>query len=112
MSKGEGSSGNLKFGGWDLKYAKKGAKDSDITWAPVIDDGWTIQLNQVKFKGSSDPLPIKAEQLTLDTGLSYALVPPDDIKDVVLSLKDSMNLTCKKDGYGDLDMYACHCDQK
>ena len=47
----------------------------------------------------------------MDTGLSYALVPPDDIKDIVLSLKDSNNLICKQDGHGDLDMYACPCDK-
>lgn len=112
MSRGEGSTGNLKFGSWDLKYAKAKAKDEDIIWSPVIDDGWTIQLNGVKFKGANESLPIKAEQLTLDTGLSYALVPPSDIEDLVLNLKDNMNLTCKKDGYGDLDMYACPCDKK
>ena len=54
MSKGEGSTGNLKFGSYDLKYAKKGAKDSDIIWSPVIDDGWTIQLSGAKFKGSKE----------------------------------------------------------
>ena len=112
MSKGEGSSGNLKFGGYDLKYAKKGAKDEDITWAPVIDDGWTIQLSGVKFKGSNESLPVKAEQMTLDTGLSYALVPPSDIEDIVLNLKENMNFTCKKDGFGDLDMYACPCSKQ
>jgi hypothetical protein len=111
MSKGEGSTGNLKFGSYDLKYAKKDAKDSDIIWTPVIDDGWTISLSGAKFKGSKEQLGIKAEQITLDTGLSYALVPPDDIKDIVLALKESNNLSCKQDGHGDLDMYACPCDK-
>jgi hypothetical protein len=111
MSKGEGSTGNLKFGGYDLKYAKVNSTDDDIIWSPVIDDGWTIGLSTVKFAGSNESLPIKAEQLTLDTGLSYALVPPSDIEDIVLALKESMNFTCKKDGFGDLDMYACPCSE-
>ena len=50
LSKGSGSTGNLRFGGYDLnKYAKRLKTDQDIIWSPVIDDGWTIALNGVKF---------------------------------------------------------------
>jgi hypothetical protein len=52
---------------------------------------------------------VKAEQLTLDTGLSYALVPPRDIDDIILKLHHATNITCKKDGYSDLDMFVCGC---
>lgn len=55
---------------------------------------------------------IKSEQLTLDTGLSYALVPPRDIEDIILSLRDSQNFTCKKEGQLDLDMYVCNCEKE
>lgn len=62
LSKGAGSEGNLKIGGYDLgKYAKAGATDADIIWNPVVDDGWTIPMSGVKFKGSSSKLDIKAE---------------------------------------------------
>jgi len=44
----------------------------------VVDDGWTIPMNGIQFSDGR-PIEIKAEQLTLDTGLSYALVPPRDI---------------------------------
>lgn len=49
MSRGEGSSGNLKFGGYNLKYAKANSTDDSIIWSPVIDDGWTIGLSSVRF---------------------------------------------------------------
>jgi len=54
---------------------------------------------------------IKSEQLTLDTGLSYALVPPRDIEDIIGNLKATQNFTCKKEGQLDLDMYVCNCDK-
>jgi hypothetical protein len=49
--------------------------------------------------------------LTLDTGLSYALVPPRDIEDIIGNLKATQNFTCKKEGQLDLDMYVCNCDK-
>jgi len=46
LSKGAGSTGNLKFGGYNLaKYAKANSKDEDIVWTNLVDDGWTIPLN-------------------------------------------------------------------
>lgn len=112
LSKGAGSTGNLKFGGYDLsKYAKKGSTDKDIAWINLAeDDSWTIPLNGLQFMDGGK-VNLKSEQLTLDTGLSYALVPPRDIEDIILSLKDSQNFTCKKEGQLDLDMYVCNCDQ-
>ena len=111
LSKGDGSTGNLKFGGWDLnRFAKGGSTDQDIIWTNLVDEseGWTIPMNGVKFMNGST-VNIKAEQLTLDTGLSYALVPPRDIDDILLKLAHHSNITCKKDGYSELDMFLCGC---
>ena len=61
LSKGSGSKGNLKFGGYDLsKYAKAGAKDEDIIWNNLVDDGWTIPLNGLQF-AEGGKIDIKAE---------------------------------------------------
>lgn len=61
LSKGAGSEGNLKIGGYNLaKYARPGATNDDIIWNPVVDDGWTIPMNGVKFKNSTK-LDVKAE---------------------------------------------------
>lgn len=50
LSKGAGSEGNLKIGGYSLdKYAKEGSKDKDIVWNPVVDDGWTIPMGGARF---------------------------------------------------------------
>jgi hypothetical protein len=50
LSKGAGSEGNLKIGGYSLaNYAKEGSTDKDIVWNPVVDDGWTIPMNGARF---------------------------------------------------------------
>jgi hypothetical protein len=54
---------------------------------------------------------IKSEQITLDTGLSYALVPPRDIDDIISKLNHASNISCSKDGYSDLDMFTCGCSE-
>ena len=67
-------------------------------------------MSGARFKNGSK-LDIKAEQLTLDTGLSYALVPPRDIEELTDKLKASTNITCQKEGYNDLDMFECKCSK-
>ena len=61
LSKGAGSTGNLKFGGYNLaKYAKPNSTDQDIVWNSLVDDGWTIPLNGVQFMDGSK-IDIKSE---------------------------------------------------
>ena len=113
FGKGSGSSGNLKFGGYDLeKYAKAGAKDEDIKWNKLVEEseGWTIPLQGLRFRNSSN-IDIKSEQITLDSGLSYSLVPPRDIDDILREIRAQTNITCKKEGFEDLDMFECDCDK-
>jgi hypothetical protein len=111
LSKGAGSEGNLKFGSYDLqKFAKAGSTEKDITWTQVVDEGWTIPLQGVSFAGGKQ-VEVKAEQLTLDTGLTYALVPPRDIESIADVLRESRNLTCKKEGPLDMDLFACNCSK-
>ena len=99
FSKGSGSIGNLKFGGYDLgKYAKAGTTDADIIWTNLAQEaeGWTIPMGGIRFQNGSK-IEIKSEQLTLDTGLSYALVPPRDIDAIAAQVKDLNGILCKKD---------------
>jgi len=60
----------------------------------VVDEGWTIPVNGIKFEKSNEKMDMKAEQITLDTGLSYALVPPPDIETLVETIKAGNNFTC------------------
>jgi hypothetical protein len=100
------------FGGFDLqRYAKSGTTNADIIWTPVIDDGWTIPLSGVKVMDGAR-VEIKAEQLTLDTGLSYALVPPRDIASLVEVVRAGSNFTCKQAGPGELELFDCNCTEK
>jgi hypothetical protein len=63
LSKGAGSVGNIKFGGFDLGQYSKASEESDIVWVPVVDDGWTIPLSGVSFRdgGDGEKLHVKAE---------------------------------------------------
>lgn len=52
-------------------------------------------MNGLRFQ-NGNAIELKSEQITLDTGLSYALVPPRDIDEISKSLKNIANFTCKK----------------
>ena len=79
LSKGEGSTGNLMVGGYDLsRFAYEGASPEDIVWTKLVGEGWTIPMNGIRFKNGSI-IHTRSEEITMDTGLSYALVPPMDI---------------------------------
>ena len=43
--------GKFTFGGYDLKYAKKGKKESDIFWMPIANNiyYWTVSMGTVGF---------------------------------------------------------------
>jgi len=61
LSKGAGSEGRLKIGGYDLqKFAKPGTTDADIIWNNIVDDGWTIPMNGLKWK-DGNAIEIKSE---------------------------------------------------
>lgn len=82
------ANGKLTIGGYDLSlYARPGAKDGDITWSNVSPDEktWSATFNGIKFKNGF-PIPTKSEKIMLDTGLSYALVPKDDVESVSKAL--------------------------
>lgn len=69
------------IGRYDLqRFARENATPNDIVWTNLVEgDGWTIPMGGVKFRGAQNMLDLKGSQLTLDTGLTYALVPPDDL---------------------------------
>ena len=114
FSKGSGSTGNLKFGGYNIeKYAKAGQSENDIIWNKLVEEseGWTIPFQGLRFHDGSN-IQVKSEQITLDTGLSYCLVPPRDIEDILKEMRGQTNITCKKEGYDDLDLFECDCDKQ
>ena len=52
----------------------------------LADDSWTINMNGLKL-GEKD-IPIKSTQIMLDSGLSYNMVPQEDISLIEDALKD------------------------
>lgn len=66
----------------------------------------------MKFRNSSSNIEIRGEQLTLDTGLSYAMAPPEDLQSIAKQVKQIANMSCAKEGGGDLDLFECDCTKE
>ena len=63
-------------------------------------------------KSGKNKLDVKATEMTLDTGLTYVMVPPEDLQVIGRDLKESLGFSCAKEGPGDLDMYECDCTKE
>lgn len=112
LSKGAGSVGNIMFGAMDLGKYSKAESENDVVWVNTVDDGWTIPLNGVQFRqegGGHKKINIRAEQVTLDTGLTYVMAPPEDLDDLSARVKADTNITCTKEGGGDIELMECDC---
>lgn len=77
------------MGGYDLTmYADSNSKEEDIQWIQLVEDAWSIPLNSLKFSNTTDgEIPIKSSLMQLDTGLSYSMVPQDDINNIESALQ-------------------------
>lgn len=98
------------LGGYDLAaFARKGATENDITWAKVTGETWSAEFSGVKFAQGASVGTIKSEKIMLDTGLTYALVPKDDVATVAKSLM-GYNIKCEAPfNNGHLGLYQCEC---
>jgi len=87
LSKGSGSTGTIVLGGYDLdQFAASGTTEQDISWTALVDESWTIPMNLLMVKGEDKELPLKSTQVMLDSGLSYSMVPQEDITTIENSL--------------------------
>lgn len=68
-------------------------------------------MSGLKFKGSNETMEIKSSQIMLDTGLSYSMVPEEDIQVIEIALRD-YSINCKEKHHGGLDLYDCACTQE
>lgn len=97
--------GKLVIGGYDLDEYAKG---SEVVWSDVPSDEktWSVTYNGVGFKDGPS-IGSKSERIMLDTGLTYALVPVDDVKAVSKALA-GYSLTCQEPQFtGKLGLYQC-----
>lgn len=65
-----------------------------------------------KFRNNEeDHVPIIANTMILDTGMSFGLLPLGDLLSIVIKLKENYNLTCKPklDEGRDVNRYECDC---
>jgi hypothetical protein len=49
--------------------------------------------------------------MTLDTGLSYSMVPQEDINFIEQAL-EKQGIVCKEEHHGGLDLYDCSCSDE
>jgi hypothetical protein len=106
----ENQNGKLMLGGYDLsKFAAAGSSEKDIVWSQVAVDEktWSATLNSVQLGGKH--IASKSEKIMLDTGLSYNLVPKDDVESVAKALM-GYGIECKPPSFtGKLELYKCKC---
>ena len=77
LSNEESVPGKMIFGGYDLsQFAKQGAKEDDILWANQAknDQYWTVESQNVKI-GGDETLAEGTQQLIIDNGMSFGLIP-------------------------------------
>ena len=104
--------GKLLLGGYDLSYAQSGSTDNDITWSSVSqgEKTWSATFNGLKFK-EGPGIKTQSEKIMLDTGLTYALVPKDDVETVAKALL-GYSLECSAPQFtGSLGLYQCDCEK-
>jgi len=78
LSNEEAVPGKMIFGGYDLsQFAKKGAKESDIFWANQSNNNeyWTLNSKNVQIGGNGATLSGNPQQLIIDNGMSFGLIP-------------------------------------
>lgn len=83
--------GKFTMGGYDLKYAKQGKRESDVFWMPLAKNYfyWTVRMGTVGFKTKLgvNKLSITADAAIMDTGMSLAFIPPKDFEEIKNSLE-------------------------
>ena len=88
--------GKFTFGGYDMKYAKAGKKESDIFWMPMCCNPfyWTVQMYKVGFtsKYGLKELTMSAKMAIMDTGMSLAFIPPSDFEGLKQYLEDGREM--------------------
>ena len=73
---------------------------------PGDEKTWSVQYNGVRFKDGQG-IDSKSERIMMDTGLSYALVPKEDLKAVAKGLM-GYSLNCNEPDFtGKLGLYRC-----
>ena len=97
LSNDESVPGKMIFGGYDLaQFAKQGAKDSDIFWADQAknDQYWTLDSKNVQI-GDGQTLADNTQQLIIDNGMSFGLIPNKSFIALLKFLKEKHGVACQ-----------------
>ena len=69
-------------------------------------------MSNLQVKGTDKDLPLRSTQVMLDSGLSYSMVPVEDIAQIEKSLADQ-GIPCEENHTGDnLELYQCECSDE
>jgi len=97
LSNDEAVPGKMIFGGYDLaQFAKQGAKETDIFWADQSknDQYWTIPSKNVQI-GDGAVLAGGNQQLIIDNGMSFGLIPNQSFINLLKFLKEKHGVNCQ-----------------
>jgi len=108
LSTNEGAGSAMSFGGYDLsKFARSGAKDSDVQWADIgaNEAYWTMNSKASSF---GDAQLAKGHQMViLDNGMSLAFAPKASFLELVTNLYNKHNVACLP--IQGAPVYPCKC---
>jgi hypothetical protein len=77
---------------------------SNVTWVDLTDAYyWRVYLNEITYKNK--PLLIQTQKAVLDTGTSILGFPREDLKNIILSIKEDRQLFYLQD----IGFYAVRC---
>lgn len=103
--------GKFTFGGYDMKYAKEGKKESDIFWIPMCCNNfyWTVHMGMVGFssKYGVREVTMTAKMAIMDTGMSLAFIPPSDFEGLKYVLEEGRELRIEK--HPEHNLYTVDC---
>ena len=92
--------GKFTFGGYDMKYARAGKKESDIFWMPMRCNEyyWTVHMGKVGFTSryGLKELQMQARMAIMDTGMSLAFIPPADFEALRTHLEEGREMRIER----------------
>lgn len=94
LSNDEQSPGFMSFGGYDLKYAKEGSKDSDVNWVGTAANEAYWTMNSASVGLGDDKFVNDNQFVILDNGMSLAMAPMKVFGNFLKSLYQKHKVAC------------------
>jgi hypothetical protein len=94
----DGTAGKITFGGYDVeKFAAPGKTEKDVFWASMAHAAtyfWVMRMGDIGFGDGHKMQNLVSKHMILDSGLTYALIPSEDFKEVTSLLEKKYGVVC------------------